>query len=90
MTQAILISPNIQRIIGELKAAIEALENENAELRAAVDNRKKLTAAEVARMRRWHTEGWSQAELADAFDVNDATISRIVRGIYWRSPRLAG
>jgi DNA-binding transcriptional regulator YiaG len=46
------------------------------------DNRKKLTPTEVKRMRRLWGQNWTQAELAEAFDVNPATVSRTVRGIY--------
>lgn len=45
-------------------------------------NRKKLSREEVARIRDLHRSGTSQAELANMFDVNPATISRTVRGIY--------
>ncbi|RYH53153.1 MAG: helix-turn-helix domain-containing protein [Alcaligenaceae bacterium] len=50
---------------------------------AKADNRKKLTAVEVAEIRRmYRNTGFSQREIADIYDVNPATISRTVRGIY--------
>lgn len=46
-------------------------------------NRKKLNASEVRTLRMMHRAGSTQAELADRFSVNPATVSRIVRGIYF-------
>jgi DNA-binding MarR family transcriptional regulator len=46
-------------------------------------NAKKLTLGEVSRIRGlWRTLSMSQRAIADAFDVNPATISRTVRGVY--------
>jgi DNA-binding MarR family transcriptional regulator len=60
----------------------EVARNEQATKRTKNDNRKKLGAPEVASIRRLYDMGWTQSELADAFAVNPATISRTVRGIY--------
>lgn len=60
------------------------LEQSNA-LQAAPkrgDNAKKLTAADVRRLRGEHRAGLSQRELAEVYEVNPATVSRIVRGVY--------
>lgn len=73
-----------------LKAASE-LESEVVELRREIDrlrkgrnNQKKLSPREAERMReKYRTGKFTQAQLADMFDVNDATVSRIVRGIYY-------
>lgn len=46
-------------------------------------NEKKLVPAQVRAIRSKHKLGDSQAELADYYGVNPATISRIVRGEYW-------
>ena len=45
-------------------------------------NRQKLSDEEVKDIRRAHRGGMSQRQLAEAYDVNPATISRIVRNIY--------
>lgn len=55
---------------------------EIARLRAKLDNSKKLSDRDVALMRRMYQDGYKQHELADVFDVNPATVSRTVRGIY--------
>lgn len=47
-------------------------------------NAKKLTQREVSLIRDLHRAGSSQRDIAYSFDVNPATISRIVRGIYHR------
>lgn len=50
---------------------------------AYVDNSKKLTPADVRRLRTEHKAGLlSQRELADIYEVHPATVSRIVRGVY--------
>lgn len=54
-----------------------------AELEAKpLDNRQKLSEREVKDIRAAHRGGMIQRDLADAYGVNPATISRIVRGIY--------
>lgn len=68
----------------EIIAYVRDLEAENKELRRKTDNSKKLDARDVQKIRQLYESGnWKQKELADAFNVNDATISRIVRGIYY-------
>lgn len=47
-------------------------------------NQKKLTKREVARIRELKRNGFTQKQIADIFDCNPATVSRIIRGIYWR------
>lgn len=69
----------------ELHERIAELEAENAELLAKLDNSKKLSYRDVQRMKAMYREGgYTQAELADIFDINPATVSRTVRGIYNR------
>lgn len=46
-------------------------------------NRKKLNASEVRTLRMMHRAGSTQAALAERFSINPATVSRIVRGIYF-------
>ncbi|WP_142395313.1 helix-turn-helix domain-containing protein [Mycobacterium avium] len=46
-------------------------------------NKKKLTKREVAEIRRLgRTTGMSQRELADIYDINKATVCRILKGVY--------
>ncbi|QGJ89746.1 helix-turn-helix DNA binding domain protein [Mycobacterium phage Superchunk] len=45
-------------------------------------NRKKLTEREVQDIREAYRGGMKQKDLASNYDVNPATISRTVRGIY--------
>jgi hypothetical protein len=73
----------IDRLIEELRAEIRELAASLPEP-AAPNNQKKLNLREVSRMREMHRIGYSQAELASIYDVNPATVSRIVRGVYHR------
>ncbi|MBM7771937.1 DNA-binding MarR family transcriptional regulator [Actinokineospora baliensis] len=73
---------NVQRELDELRARYREVVQDLAVMKSKVDNRKKLSVAEVARIRRFSKEGRSQAWIADRFDLNRATVSRIVRGIY--------
>jgi DNA-binding MarR family transcriptional regulator len=67
-----------------LEKTVVQLREENAALKDKNSNRKKLSSPEVARIRLLHQTGdWTQAAIADAFDINPATVSRIVRGQYW-------
>lgn len=70
--------------LDEIKEYVEALEQEITVLRKKTDNRKKLDPRDAERIRALADSGrWTQVELAEAFNVNDATISRIVRGVYY-------
>lgn len=67
-----------------LQQEVNRLRAENAKLTKG-NNRKKLTAGEVARMRDMHRTGnYTITELAEIFDVHHATVGRTVRGVYWR------
>lgn len=68
---------------------IEVLELDKQELTApdagsSRANRKKLTKQEVHTIRELSRSGLSNREIADTFDINPATVSRIVRGLYHR------
>lgn len=87
------LSPGVIELLGGIQADLNALREryaellrENEKLRDASNNGKKLGPGEVRRMRQWHADGWKQSTLADAFDVNPATVSRIVRGLYHHTP----
>lgn len=78
------LAPVKDMTVSELIEYIEKLEKENRELRRKTDNRRKLDERDAARIRRLHASGnWTQADIAEMFNVNDGTISRIVRGIYY-------
>ena len=68
---------------------IDALIKERDELRKQLDvlqepnNQKKLTDREVKEIRNLaRTSDLKQSEIADCYDINSATVSRIVRGVY--------
>lgn len=70
--------------LGEIHEYIGSLEDEIKSLRKKTDNRKKLDERDAERIRDlYDTKNWTQAELAHAFNVNDATISRIVNNKYY-------
>lgn len=56
---------------------------EDNDLMIVGSNEKKLVPAQVRAIRSKHKLGDSQAELAQFYGVNPATVSRIVRGEYW-------
>ncbi|WP_037355469.1 helix-turn-helix domain-containing protein [Amycolatopsis orientalis] len=75
--------------VAALVRGVTDLAAENRRLRTTLAyreraNRKRLTPAEVAEIRRLaETTSLTQREIAASFDVNPATVSRIVRGIYY-------
>lgn len=70
----------------QLEELTESLIKENRQLRAKTDNRKKLGTIEVQQIRKLYASGlYSQAEIADDYGVNPATVSRIVNGTYHSS-----
>lgn len=74
---------DIQTSLYHLTGEVQKLRDENAKLRGRNDNRKKLTESEVKRIRTLYgTTSLNQKAIADTFDVNPATVSRILRGKY--------
>jgi DNA-binding NarL/FixJ family response regulator len=72
---------------------IDELVAENTRLKAQIaagstsgvrSNAKKLTKREVGLMKDLKRLGSTNQELATAFDVHPATVSRIIRGVYWK------
>lgn len=87
--------PETQETLARLVAENDELRKLNQQLTWALDghhgvqptgpnrpNAKKLTEREVFEIRDMKRRGWTNVEIATAFDVNRATISRIVRGQY--------
>jgi len=72
----------------KLRAVVDELALKAAELEVsrpeAASNRKVLTRRDVQRIRALHRGGWRNKDLAEAFDVNKSTITRILNGTYWR------
>lgn len=46
------------------------------------NNRKRLSNRDVKEIRELHRKGIKQSDIASIYDVNRATVSRIVRHIY--------
>lgn len=69
-------------------AEVTALREENRLLREELvrrqpDNQKKLTVREVKEIRNLaRVSHLTQKEIADCYDVNPSTISRILKGVY--------
>ena len=67
----------------DLADEVRRLRQENQRLRSA--NRKTLTSKDVRDIRDLYRRGaFNQRRLSEMFDVNPSTISRIVRGHYWK------
>lgn len=74
----------------QLVDGIKALVDENEKLRRQIaagstsspSNKPKLSKRDVEMMRSLSRLGASNTELATAYDVNRATVSRIIRGVY--------
>lgn len=79
MSSASEIVEQINRLVSELAAKTAP-----AQRSSQPTNAKKLTKREVARIRELKRNGFTQKAIADIFDCHPATISRIVRGQYWR------
>ncbi|ASR77150.1 HTH DNA binding protein [Mycobacterium phage MyraDee] len=61
----------------------DRLSREIAALKAnPANNRKKLGKRDADTIRQMKRAGFTQREIAASFDVNPATVSRIIRGIY--------
>jgi DNA-binding MarR family transcriptional regulator len=70
------------RLLKDLDSTLNVLA-EKPQTTEPPNNRRKLSGREVTDLRRLaRTTGMSQRELAGVFDINPATVSRIVRGHY--------
>ncbi|WP_158881911.1 helix-turn-helix domain-containing protein [Amycolatopsis anabasis] len=67
----------------DIQQQVNVVARENRRLKDRYGNQKKLTARDVARIRELASANWKQVDIADAFDINPATVSRIVRHKYW-------
>jgi hypothetical protein len=74
-----LPEPTPQFIYSNVSPQVHVKDSEKGPQRP---NRKKLTNREVKNIRDMWRTGVSQASIAEIYDVNRATISRIVRGQY--------
>jgi DNA-directed RNA polymerase specialized sigma subunit len=82
-------TPHLDALIAE----INALVSERNELQMRLDdieqaedsNKKKLSDREVKEIRNLNKASHlTQREIADIYDINPSTVSRIVRGMYWK------
>lgn len=81
------LGPTIAAILRELDELIAERESLIAQVEALEEsvkfgNRKRLSDRDVKDIRALHRKGIQQAEIATIYDVNPATVSRIVRRIY--------
>lgn len=81
------IAPVERMTVPELYEYIEKLERKIREQERKLDNSRKLDLRDARRIRALHAGGaWTQRELAEAFNVNSGTISRIISGDYYPEP----
>lgn len=70
---------------GEIEEYVESLERQVKSAEKKLDNRRKLLPSEVRRIRAMYDNGaWTQAEIAEAFCINNATVSRICSRQYYK------
>ena len=84
---AVDIIGSIQAELVELRSLSSQQATQLAKLNDGHRNAKKLSAKDVNRLRGMYRNGSTQAELAQVFDLNPATVSRTVRGLYHRNTR---
>lgn len=79
--------PTLVKVLNEIDTLIkerDELRNQLAQLQQP-GNHKKLSDREVKEIRNLaRVSSMTQKEIADCYDVNPGTVSRIVRGIYWK------
>ena len=81
MTETLMkVLADIDQLIKErdhLQTRVFVLENQ-----VSHGNKPKLTKREVSEIRSLKRDGWTNQEIADAYEINRSTVSRIVRGQY--------
>jgi Trp operon repressor len=78
-------TPTLGCLLQEIQGLIEERDELRRELDSTLgpDNRKKLCEREVKEIRNLaRVTSLKQREIADMYDVNKATVSRIIRGVY--------
>lgn len=74
---------NFLNELDEILAERDCLRARVAELEAArFNNRPKLGKGDVERIREMGRAGYKAREIAESFDVNKTTVSRILKGEY--------
>lgn len=69
--------------LDEILAERDRLQRRVEELEAQrFNNRHKLGQGEVGRIREMRRAGYKVREIAESFDINKTTVSRILRGQY--------
>lgn len=79
MSTLLSVLQELDEIIAErddLRVRVAELEAER------FNNKPKLGQGEVTRIREMRRAGYKIREIADSFDVNKSTVSRILRGEY--------
>ncbi|AJD82465.1 HTH DNA binding domain protein [Mycobacterium phage Sheen] len=77
----------LEATVREMNDALQALlkQGKPAPVEITVHNNKpKLSRQDAEHIRGLVRQGYKQAEVARAYDVHHATVSRIVRGVYYR------
>lgn len=73
----------LRELDGIIKERDELRKQLDAYLEERDDNRKKLSEREVKEIRNLaRASHLTQREVAECYDINPATVSRIVRGLY--------
>lgn len=79
MTKTEALVAQINKLVAEL-AAITAAPTASS----VPSNQKKLTKREVAHIRELKRNGFTHQAIADIYDVNRATVTRIINKTYWK------
>lgn len=84
MTTYVMDIEDYDALIAEVERLTEANKTLKLRIRQQPSNVKKLTKGEAKQIRELYRKGYKVNELADIFDVNHSTVSRIVRNVYWK------
>lgn len=74
----------IQLLVSYLQTELNQFLANVAPPEPAPSNAKKLSAGDAESIRMWHAMGYTNKGLAEMYEVHPSTISRIVRGVYWK------
>ena len=78
-------TPVLTALVGEILGIVKERNTLRGEIhrpKNSQPNRKRLTKPEVEAIREMKRRGESNRGIADVFDINPTTVSRIVRGQY--------
>ena len=78
------LANRVHKLLSEAAVLVDEIAKQRVTPTATPSNQKKLTRREADRIRDLKRNGLTHQAIADIFDVNRSTITRIINKTYWK------